>query len=397
MAVVAGCTAGTGGDIVLVRPSSDAVQVSPFHAIAIAHDGGELGLTDASGPIAVDIETQGEQSWITPLAPLPFGTEITVTLDGGPTDQTFATADPAARFVGTVGDLAAAADASRPGSGSEAYSVPSEGELESFRVVVDRFLEGDWDVDAELAELGYRWEATEDDGRWRVVLWEPAPSLHRGAYLFAFDAQRGLVVQAPHPEYDSTTGDQAKDALLALDAAALFLAGAHRCANGEASGCDGSSGSCGTSVYAISDAAHSERSFFQVAHERTHAAWPQSIAVQLHGFSWDGNEPAAYVSDGTTVSDNASISRAIRDALNNSLVGYSAASCNDSDESSRLCGTTNTQGRASNGSADTCETSASIASGRFVHLEQARVLRTDERTAVLDALQILVPPPPNLK
>lgn len=379
-----------------MRPLPESMAVSPFHAVGVYAEG-EPGLSGPDGAIAVNIEIEGDTTWLVPQEPMPFGAEVVLTVDGRATDQRFATADLAARRLGTTADVAADADAVRVARDSEGYAVPSMAEGEGMREVVARVLAGDWDVDAPLAELGYRWDAAEDDGRWRLVLREPAGTLGRGSFVFAFDASRALVVQAPHPEYDASTGDQAVDAFLALDAAALFLAGSHRCANAESSPCDGTTSACGTTeAFRISDAAHAEGSVFQVVHEGVADAWPASVAVQLHGFGWDGTEPMAYASDGTDDDDPSSVSRVLRDALEAEL-GVDVASCNDASESSRLCGTTNTQGRYSNASGDVCGSAASAASGRFVHLEQARGLREESREAVLRGLAVLDAPPPPLR
>jgi hypothetical protein len=376
----------------LVRPLAGAVQVSPYHPVAVeAGPDVELTLDGA------EAEYTDGLWWLTPDISLPAGETLTVFVNGTDRGLSFATASPDARQAGSFTEVLATVDATRAPSGSELYSKPSAADADAFAAVLGRMLDGDWDVDVPLADLGYRWNALADPGR--IVIWEATPSTHRGAFLFDFVATSGLVLEAPHPEYDTATGDQAGETFDALDASALFISGAHRCATTEASGCDGTTSACGTNApFKASDAAHSAQSFFQTAHEVTSATWPTSVAVQLHGFAWDGTEPAAYVSDGVAADDAGSIANTVRDALNAKLpTAYAAASCADASETTRLCGTTNTQGRFSNGSVDSCMTAASQTRNRFVHIEQARDLRDDQRDAIIDALRTLSVPAPDLR
>ncbi|MCO4747637.1 MAG: hypothetical protein KC912_22770 [Proteobacteria bacterium] len=376
----------------LVRPLSGAVQVSPFHPVAVQADA-DVELTLAGA----EAEYVDGQWWLTPTTSLAPGQVHTVLVNGVDRGLSFTTAELSSRQVGTVAEVIAEVDDARSASGSALYDEPTSAEQDAFAASLERMLDGDWDVDTALAEHGYRWDALTEPGR--IVVWEATPTSHRGAFLFDFAADSGLVIQAPHPEYDTHTGEQAGDTFIALEASALFVSGAHRCTSPDASACSGTTSACGsTAPFKISDAAHSDQSFFQTAHEVTATHWPDSVAVQLHGFGWDGNEPAAYVSDGVAADDAGSIANTVRDALNAELPStYTAASCADASETTRLCGTTNTQGRFSNASPETCATAASVASNRFVHLEQARDLRDNQREPIIAALRSLGVPVPDLR
>jgi hypothetical protein len=168
---------------------------------------------------------------------------------------------------------------------------------------------------------------------------------------------------------------------------------AHRCANGAPTECSGSSSVCtGVSeAYRESDAAHNTAAGFQAFHEGLLDADPELLAVQLHGFAHSAGEPEVYVSDGTDDVATATLSNALAAELDG-VLAEGAASCNLAADAGivRLCGTTNTQGRHANGSIDACATAPGGALGRFLHVEQAGVLR-DPGSPVLDALDAVLP------
>ena len=72
-------------------------------------------------------------------------------------------------------------------------------------------------------------------------------------------------------------------------------------------------------------------------------------------------------------------------------------SCNRAGDLNLLCGSTNTQGRFSNGVAaeSACVTSASIATGRFVHAELSKAIRDSSGAlgpqVFIDALKLTFP------
>jgi hypothetical protein len=81
--------------------------------------------------------------------------------------------------------------------------------------------------------------------------------------------------------------------------------------------------------------------------------------------------------------------------LRNALAAraVTVGSCNWPDDAltaQNLCGTTNVQGRLSNGSPESCSTSATTASGLFLHIEQHLNIRNDP-TLLIEALQEVLP------
>src|SRR5262249_56442219 len=68
-------------------------------------------------------------------------------------------------------------------------------------------------------------------------------------------------------------------------------------------------------------------------------------------------------------------------------------SCNwppDGLTAQNLCGTTNAQGRLSNGSPEACRMNAASTSGLFLHIEQHRNIR-DDPSLLIQALQDVLP------
>ena len=282
------------------------------------------------------------------------------------------------------------------GRDSEAWNPPSDDAIANFVKVGRRLAQGDQDVADLLTPHGY--EALLIPSAQTVVVWEVSASAYSGALLVGLGQRRHVVFEAPHSQFDSLTGEQAFDAFVELQGRAWLVNTAHRCANAASTTCDGTSSACdGSSVpYRASDSAHNTQSLFQALHEGLLKGDDALVAVQLHGFSHDGSEPHAYVSDGTE--DDAGpnwLSNAVADALSARISGASAASCNDAAASHRLCGTSNTQGRDANDVNDSCNTSTSSATGRFLHVEQSKALRDTEganhRGLLFDALDAALP------
>jgi hypothetical protein len=206
----------------------------------------------------------------------------------------------------------------------------------------------------------------------------PTPARFWGTYAALGRPQatpsRDLVVEAPHPVFDTGTEHQAAAVFAAGRARYLLLAGGHRCADDAPSGCDGTTTACGgaSAPYHVSDAAHSVALPFWAVHARLSMQLPGTPFLQLHGNA--AACPDALVSDGSgTWSDTGHAGR-MAAALAQAGVsvgacgqGYPASGCN-------LCGLDNVEGRFTAGSPDAC-TQRGAAYGRFVHIEQLSGLR----------------------
>jgi hypothetical protein len=117
---------------------------------------------------------------------------------------------------------------------------------------------------------------------------------------------------------------------------------------------------------------------------------PRPISLNLHGNS---SEPVDItLSDGTRVAGaDTDLVQQLRSALLARSVNV--GSCNwppDGLTAENLCGTTNAQGRLSNGSPEACRMNAASASGLFLHIEQHRNMR-DDPSLLIQALQDVLP------
>lgn len=246
------------------------------------------------------------------------------------------------------------------------------------------------------------------EGRHRYYL--SREPLHRpirgwGLYVLNPHASRPILIEAPHPENDRHTNEQAIRLTRKLDTLGLFISTSYRCATNIRSRCSGHTRACGHKQrwtrFRISDMGHTDRSVFQAAHEALFESADDVVAVQLHGFSRrPGRRMHIIISDGT-------MGRRVRSdpRLSNQLAGLLrkqigrpkvVMSCNDPRDRRRvpLCGTTNVQGRHSNGSKDPCRKRARRSRNRFLHIEQSLDARTSggqvDPSALSDALANLV-------
>lgn len=204
---------------------------------------------------------------------------------------------------------------------------------------------------------------------------------HWGTFVFNPNAcQTNLVIQSPHPHNDTNTGLQGIYAFEQTGAYCYMVAGTHRCNNTAHSGCSGTTSTCGISGedFRISDMAHTDISAFHRTTEFLLTTLPDPYFMQLHGFGWNANDPYLILSNSTTIAppeDKLSQLGDILVAIDPTLT-YEVAHINTG---IKLKGTTNTQGRLINNSADACEVAATSNSGRFFHIEQERTkLRLDE-------------------
>lgn len=136
--------------------------------------------------------------------------------------------------------------------------------------------------------------------------------------------------------------------------------------------------------------AHMEFTIYQRIHEVLADHYDQDWILSLHGMSDDGIS----ISNGTEADSAAGEPEALFGAaLAAAFPSELVTSCNDwpgAQVYTRLCGTTNLQGRYLNGSADACTVEPSESSGRFIHLEQSALVRQQAGT-VIDALDSVLP------
>jgi hypothetical protein len=136
--------------------------------------------------------------------------------------------------------------------------------------------------------------------------------------------------------------------------------------------------------------AHTERTIYQRIHEVLADHYDSDWVISLHGMSDDGIS----ISNGTLEPSAAGSPEALLGAaLGVAFSAEPVTSCNDWPGAlvyTRLCGSTNTQGRYLNDSEDACDTAAAESSGRFIHLEQSALIRQQAET-VIEAIDSVLP------
>lgn len=267
--------------------------------------------------------------------------------------------------------------ANMPGSDGGQFANMLPFEEEDWRDLLDLLVDRKYADVAELApDLGYRLVRYMDINGFVIkefYILEKAPGGNNywGTYIFNPNICRNLVIQSPHPKYDSNTGVQGIHIFRNINAYAYFLSGTHRCNDSSASGCSGTTTACGaSSPYRRSDVAHNTLSAFHIATEVVHDQMPELTFVQLHGFAKQSSDPFVIMSNGTRDAPPNDYALAIRNGLLDEDPGLTFRIGHIDLSWDRLLGGTNTQGRYINGSTDACTQNAEMSDGRFIHIEQ---------------------------
>lgn len=222
-----------------------------------------------------------------------------------------------------------------------------------------------------------------------------------GTYVWRPDAAFVAVVEVPHPADDARTHLQGIELFLDAGAELLLLAGTSRRSDGTLSPCDDAV----DDDFRRSDAAHAVKHLFHVAHEVAEDELDEPLFIQLHGFGSAGYDALlaqcgaaaagslrllVNISDGfrdTSASGSGappagSFARVLADTVNEE---GTIRACLYNQDTSIYGGTSNAQGRYTNGSVDACTEHAPESRGRFLHLEQSYDVRTHRR-ALMNAL-----------
>lgn len=256
------------------------------------------------------------------------------------------------------------------------YQLPTQAQMDAFRAALGYILEGDLPSAADEAEaanydlVSYTDTVSSDV---YALLREKNSNQHWGGfYAVDMSPERALVVQCPHPRYDGVW-EPSVDIFMQTDAVAFLLAGTHRNNSPDESLCDGT---LGGDPYRISDMAHAPESLFQAAHEVIEAHYERSISLSFHGMA-DSSDPADVVISNGTPDEfvGNSLSRDLAARMNQILSDAAdsrvVVSHQEPGENPSLSGSTNTQGRVTNGSTEPCMTAApgAIFPERFIHME----------------------------
>ncbi|MFH1829733.1 MAG: hypothetical protein ABH871_03010 [Pseudomonadota bacterium] len=286
-----------------------------------------------------------------------------------------------------------------PSAGSEAYVLLDDCDAESFRTLITNLWKGDTEAMQDAAsEVGYMLlryndDENEDASYLLLVEKEREGQRHQGLFAFNPEGSLNLVIEAPHPKYETSTGTIAAHIFRETDSKALFIAGAHRCSDSESSLCSGITSVCSASnkdePFRISDVAHDVCNLFHAAHMALNDVDEKPTFLQIHGKK--DNAPEAVFSDGSMRMATTSSSVLLAKKLMNRIAtksGYDGVASCQSDESGGiqkgtvLCATTNVQGRYTNGvSKSRCCNDApddQAITGRFIHIEMSPDLRDAE-------------------
>lgn len=313
--------------------------------------------------------------------------------DGGALKETEGDATTVDRSVqGALRARIEAIQEAMPRRGSEGFVPPTSAELDRWRSVVKALLEGDTtSVDAQLAEHAPSYALirfTEVDTGQPYYLVQETPSVEKGwgAVVINPEPERDLAIHVPHPVFDLDTHREGVDVFQQTGARVLLLAGTHRCANQAASPCDGTSGVCGGGRYPVSDMAHAVMTPFQAAHEVFTERFPEMVTVSLHGNGRESCE-TVFLSNGV----GEAVTPALR-SLQQALSGRGVQVGVPGRSACPLVGSTNVQGRFTNGSPQPCTEAATRATGAFIHIEQRRAFREDPAAygALTDAINAVL-------
>lgn len=271
-----------------------------------------------------------------------------------------------------------------PGSGGNDFTEPTSGEHNTWNAAITEIINGQYaQAHTTLSGLGYRLVEYTDNvsgAVYYIVEKLSSASNYWGIYVFNPAPDRStLIIQGPHPKYDTNTGSQAAYVFREIGARALFLSGTHRCNHSTASSCSGTTSACGTSeAFRISDNPHNTNTIFQTTTENLFNALPNSIFIQLHGFGKESSDPYVILSNGTQLQPlPLDFLARIRDELfaEDNVLTFKIAHL---DNWTRLTGTTNVQGRMINAAADPCLEVSPGNNGRFIHIEQERTRLRDD-------------------
>ncbi len=270
-----------------------------------------------------------------------------------------------------------------PGRESEGFVKPSNFELERWRELTLLLLDGEIQAAEDLVKANfpfYRLIRFTDAGfknRVYLLLKETTPIRKGwGTFILNLDYDRELSIAVPHPIYDINTDIEGADIFRRTGARLLMIAGTHRCANSEFTLCDGVFCGCGERRYPVSDMAHSVASVFQKTHEVISDRGEQLYSINLHGHGRVECQDI-FLSSGLIDSSQQILVSLKSEILLNS--GLTVAVAGDGTSDCPLIGSTNVQGRFTNGSIDPCTKPASRTTGRFIHIEQSRSVRDNSR------------------
>lgn len=276
-------------------------------------------------------------------------------------------------------------------AGDERWVEPTADQETNFRAMVSAFLADDYGMAADFGNsIAYDVVEFSDTDTQPITihyLLVGQQKLNQTAFLgwgiYAKNPNgRDLLIEAPHPRTDLHTESQAIELYLEASAGLLSIAGTRRDSSTELSSCSGN--------FPKSDAAHHTLHPFQYFHEEVNDASDATVFLQLHGFGSSSlkslkkqcrskNDRLVNLSEGINYRPSKkgqSFMLTLEAQINSDKL---ADACIYGRDTKKLGGTTNTNGRYTNNSANVCSSSADESSHRWVHMEQSYELRSEHR------------------
>ncbi len=263
-----------------------------------------------------------------------------------------------------------------PAEDSDAFVTPTTEQMEAFRNVIDLILEGQYSeatLQAEaLTYTLYEWYDTGYNNHLYYVLMEMNANqpggvqLGWGTYLFNPDESSEVIIEIPHPYFDTDTWKVGFLAYRFLNSQFLLMSGTHRYANGRSP--------------RPADVAHNTQNIFHVVHKEVSPHGNHSL--QFHGFSI--NKHPGYPN--VILSNGSSNPPSIIDSIAAAIIsqGYTVG-IYDGINWAQLGATTNYQGQWSRSQGYS-----------FIHMELQYFIRTTQSDweNIIDALYetFILPP-----
>lgn len=237
-----------------------------------------------------------------------------------------------------------------PGMNSKGFLVPTDAQIAAFEGVFNNLKNKNYQaLQSELNNYQYSFIEFFDNtlSDTLYVLKEDTPVKRGwGTYIYYPKGNLDLVVECPHPLWDTNTPEFGIKFFTGVKSRYYMLAGTHRYANPDTS----------------SDMAHETQSVFHAAHR----IFVKDTSIQIHGFNKSSykNYPDVVISNGTLYPP--AIHFKIRDKYKEKGFTAGVFSLSTYDSLWMLGATTNAQGLWSNSKRKT-----------FIHVEHDNPLRTD--------------------
>jgi hypothetical protein len=238
---------------------------------------------------------------------------------------------------------------------------------------------GDWcGVITAAGDTSYDIHRFYDTGTGRWFIYANDNTSFGQAYIFINPhAKRDLVIEVPHEPFDMGTAIEGVRMFRDLAARALIINKEDRCADPDATTCSGTTTVCSGSSEAFreSDLPHEPHNTLHLIHKKLNDRSTGTKFLQLHQENGSSSDYAE-ISDGSTTNSNSSaISETFATELRTRVPTSSSVHGCQTESGLSNCGTTNIQGRYSNGTGpNECTTGTSTASARFLHIEQRSTL-----------------------